>query len=70
MAELAANLVAIGIDEKKAQEAAKNAKLSAALASALQEANVPPCEPAVGKLIYLAATKFPPAALVHRPLVL
>ena len=68
--DLVAKLVAIGIDDKKAQEVAKNAKLSTTLTAMLMEANVPPCDPAAGKLIYLAATKFPPDVLAHRPLLL
>lgn len=57
MADLKDKLVAIGLDEKKAAEATKNTKLAAMLASVLDEAGVPPCEAAVGKLLYLAATK-------------
>eukprot|EP00959_Pyramimonas_sp_CCMP1952_P044282 925268-Pyramimonas_sp.AAC.1 len=57
MEDLVANLVAIGVDEKKAQEAAKNKKLSAVMVEVLKEAGVPPCESTAGKLVYFAATK-------------
>uniref|UniRef100_A0A7S0NAU1 glutamine--tRNA ligase n=1 Tax=Pyramimonas obovata TaxID=1411642 RepID=A0A7S0NAU1_9CHLO len=70
MEDLVANLVAIGVDEKKAQEAAKNKKLSATLVEVLKEAGVPPCESTAGKLVYFAATKFPGNALSHRPFLL
>jgi hypothetical protein len=57
MEDLVANLVAIGIVEKKAQEAAGNKKLAATMVDVLNEAGVPPCEGSAGKLIYFAATK-------------
>eukprot|EP01018_Ginkgo_biloba_P011028 Gb_30862 [translate_table: standard] len=61
----------IGLDERTAQNAVVNAKVTSNLTAVIHEAGVQDgCDKSVGNLLYMVATKFPANALKHRPLLL
>ncbi|CAI5525052.1 unnamed protein product [Closterium sp. Naga37s-1] len=61
----------IGLDEKTAQNAVANAKVTANLVEVIKEAALEDgCDKAIGNLLYTVATKFPANARVHRPTLL
>ncbi|CAI5464953.1 unnamed protein product [Closterium sp. Yama58-4] len=61
----------IGLDEKTAQNAVANAKVTANLVEVIKEASLEGgCDKAIGNLLYTVATKFPANARVHRPTLL
>ncbi|GJP35092.1 hypothetical protein CLOM_g19590 [Closterium sp. NIES-68] len=66
-----AKFVKIGLDEKTAQNAVANAKVTANLVEVIKEAQLEDgCDKAIGNLVYTVATKFPANARVHRPTLL
>eukprot|EP00245_Coleochaete_scutata_P005904 TRINITY_DN19893_c0_g1_i1.p1 TRINITY_DN19893_c0_g1~~TRINITY_DN19893_c0_g1_i1.p1 ORF type:complete len:798 (-),score=199.54 TRINITY_DN19893_c0_g1_i1:276-2669(-) len=61
----------IGLDQRTAENAVANAKVTANLTSVIHEAGVENgCDKAVGNLLYTSATKFPANALKHRKVFL
>lgn len=61
----------IGLDERTAQNTLANAKVTTNLVAVINEAEVTNgCSRTVGNLLYMAATKFPGNALIHRPTLL
>eukprot|EP00268_Persea_americana_P068067 TRINITY_DN9432_c2_g1_i1.p1 TRINITY_DN9432_c2_g1~~TRINITY_DN9432_c2_g1_i1.p1 ORF type:complete len:560 (-),score=106.21 TRINITY_DN9432_c2_g1_i1:68-1747(-) len=61
----------IGLDERTAQNTLANAKVTTNLVAVINEAEVTNgCSKTVGNLLYMAATKFPANALIHRPTLL
>eukprot|EP00249_Psilotum_nudum_P014475 c24843_g1_i1 orf=156-2546(+) len=58
----------IGLDERTAQSAVANARVTGNLWDVIHEAGVQDgCNKSVGNLLYMVATKFPANALKHRP---
>ncbi|CAM6111796.1 unnamed protein product [Calypogeia fissa] len=61
----------IGLEEKTAQNAVANAKVTANLTAVISEAGLEGgCDRSIGNLLYSVATKFPNNALKHRPALL
>lgn len=61
----------IGLDERTAQNAIVNGKVSSNLTDVIREAGVEDgCIKSVGNLLYMVATKYPANALKHRPFLL
>uniref|UniRef100_R7W940 glutamine--tRNA ligase n=1 Tax=Aegilops tauschii TaxID=37682 RepID=R7W940_AEGTA len=60
-------LLALGLDQRTAENALVNSKVTANLAAVLAEAGITGCDKSVGNLLYAVATKYPNNALVHRP---
>jgi len=63
-------LLALGLDQRTAENALVNAKVTANLASVIAEAGIKECDKSVGNLLYAVATKYPTNALVHRPVLI
>lgn len=60
----------IGLDERTAQNAVVNSKVTSNLTAVIREAGVEDgCDKSVGNLLYMVATKYPANALKHRPLL-
>ncbi|KAH9322968.1 hypothetical protein KI387_017607, partial [Taxus chinensis] len=58
----------IGLDERTAQNAVVNSKVTSNLTAVIREAGVEDgCDKSVGNLLYMVATKYPANALKHRP---
>ncbi|KAL3695146.1 hypothetical protein R1sor_008797 [Riccia sorocarpa] len=61
----------IGLEEKTAQNAVANSKVTANLIAVISEAGLQEgCERSIGNLLYSIATKYPNNALIHRPKLL
>ncbi|XBI13151.1 hypothetical protein VPH35_139924 [Triticum aestivum] len=60
-------LLALGLDQRTAENALVNSKVTANLAAVIAEAGISWCDKSVGNLLYAVATKYPNNALVHRP---
>ncbi|KAF7104199.1 hypothetical protein CFC21_105118 [Triticum aestivum] len=60
-------LLALGLDQRTAENALVNSKVTANLAAVIAEAGIGGCDKSVGNLLYAVATKYPNNALVHRP---
>jgi glutaminyl-tRNA synthetase len=60
-------LLALGLDQRTAENALVNSKVTANLAAVIAEAGISGCDKSVGNLLYAVATKYPNNALVHRP---
>ncbi|CAN6336479.1 unnamed protein product [Urochloa humidicola] len=61
------SFLAIGLDQRTAENALANRKVTANLTAVIAEAGVTGCDKSVGNLLYTVATKYPANALVHRP---
>ncbi|CAL5096754.1 unnamed protein product [Urochloa decumbens] len=61
------SFLAIGLDQRTAENALANRKVTANLTAVIAEAGVTRCDKSVGNLLYTVATKYPANALVHRP---
>ncbi|WVZ96810.1 hypothetical protein U9M48_042399 [Paspalum notatum var. saurae] len=61
------SFLAIGLDQRTAENALANRKVTANLTAVIAEAGVTGCDRSVGNLLYDVATKYPANALVHRP---
>lgn len=58
----------IGLDERTANNALANSKVTSNLYDVIYEAGMQEgCNKAIGNLLYMAATKYPANALKHRP---
>ncbi|KAG2616825.1 hypothetical protein PVAP13_3NG177046 [Panicum virgatum] len=60
------SFLAIGLDQRTAENALANHKVTANLTAVIAEP-VTGCDKSVGNLLYTVATKYPANALVHRP---
>ncbi|KAF7063848.1 hypothetical protein CFC21_070322 [Triticum aestivum] len=60
-------LLALGLDQRTAETALVNSKVTANLSAVIAEAGITWCDKSVGNLLYAVATKYPSNALVHRP---
>uniref|UniRef100_A0A3B6RR64 glutamine--tRNA ligase n=2 Tax=Triticum aestivum TaxID=4565 RepID=A0A3B6RR64_WHEAT len=60
-------LLALGLDQRTAENALVNSKVTANLAAIIAEVGITCCDKLVGNLLYAVATKYPNNALVHRP---
>ncbi|ONM29183.1 Glutamine--tRNA ligase cytoplasmic [Zea mays] len=63
-------LLALGLDQRTAENALVNAKVTANLAAVIAEAGIKECDKSIGNLLYAVATKYPTNALVHRPVLI
>nr|CAB3475950.1 unnamed protein product [Digitaria exilis] len=63
-------LLALGLDQRTAENALVNSKVTANLAAVIAEAGIKECDKSVGNLLYAVATKYPTNALVHRPVLI
>nr|ATA66951.1 glutaminyl-tRNA synthetase [Saccharum hybrid cultivar]QCS40596.1 glutaminyl-tRNA synthetase [Saccharum hybrid cultivar] len=63
-------LLALGLDQRTAENALVNNKVTANLAAVIAEAGIKECDKSVGNLLYAVATKYPTNALVHRPVLI
>ncbi|PUZ58400.1 hypothetical protein GQ55_5G507100 [Panicum hallii var. hallii] len=63
-------LLALGLDQRTAENALVNSKVTANLAAVIAEAGIKECDKSVGNLLYAVATKYPANALVHRPVLI
>ncbi|KAL6627299.1 hypothetical protein ACP70R_031025 [Stipagrostis hirtigluma subsp. patula] len=63
-------ILALGIDQRTAENALANRKVTANLAAVIAEAGISGCDKSVGNLLYTVATKYPNNALVHRPVLI
>ncbi|KAL6838739.1 hypothetical protein ACP4OV_031453 [Aristida adscensionis] len=63
-------LLALGLDQRTAENALVNRKVIANLAAVIAEAGISGCDKSVGNLLYTVATKYPTNALVHRPVLI
>ncbi|OEL25456.1 Glutamine--tRNA ligase [Dichanthelium oligosanthes] len=63
-------LLALGLDQRTAENALVNSKVTANLAAVIAESGIKECDKSVGNLLYAVATKYPTNALVHRPVLI
>ncbi|CAO2181181.1 unnamed protein product [Urochloa humidicola] len=63
-------LLALGLDQRTAENALVNSKVTANLSAVIAEAAIKECDKSVGNLLYAVATKYPTNALVHRPVLI
>ncbi|GJN32197.1 hypothetical protein PR202_gb20681 [Eleusine coracana subsp. coracana] len=63
-------LLALGLDQRTAENALVNNKVTANLTAVIAEAGISGCDKSVGNLLYAVATKYPNNALVHRPVLI
>ncbi|CAD6272643.1 unnamed protein product [Miscanthus lutarioriparius] len=61
------SFLSIGLDQRTAENALANRKVTANLTAVIAEAGVTRSDKSVGNLLYTVATKYPTNALVHRP---